>query len=38
MDNNKANVSEKRKGAGRPKIIVDEEILKKFSIYWVSNL
>ena len=28
MDNNKANVTEKRKGAGRPKIIVDEEILK----------
>ena len=31
MDNNKANVSEKRKGAGRPKIIVDEEILKNLA-------
>ena len=28
MDNNKANVTEKRKGAGRPKIIIDQEILK----------
>ena len=31
MDNNKANVSEKRKGAGRPKIIVDTEILKNLA-------
>ena len=31
MDNNKANVTEKRKGAGRPKIIVDEEILKNLA-------
>ena len=31
MDNNKANVSEKRKGAGRPKIIVDTEILKSLA-------
>ncbi len=28
MDNNKANKTEKRQGAGRPKIVVDEEILK----------
>ena len=31
MDNNKANVTEKRKGAGRPKIIVDLEILKNLA-------
>ena len=31
MDNNKANVSEKRKGAGRPKIVVDLEILKNLA-------
>ena len=31
MDNNKANVSEKRKGAGSPKIIVDTEILKNLA-------
>ena len=31
MDNNKANVTEKRKGAGRPKIVVDTEILKNLA-------
>ena len=31
MDNNKANVAEKRKGAGRPKIVVDLEILKNLA-------
>ena len=31
MDNNKANVTEKRKGAGRPKIVVDIEILKNLA-------
>ena len=31
MDNNKANVAEKRKGAGRPKIVVDIEILKNLA-------
>jgi len=31
MDNNKANKTEKRQGAGRPKIIVDEEILKNLA-------
>jgi len=29
MDKNKANKTVKRQGAGRPKIIVDIEILKK---------
>ena len=31
MDNNKANVTEKRKGAGRPKVIIDQEILKNLA-------
>lgn len=31
MDNNKANVAEKRKSAGRPKIVVDIEILKNLA-------
>ena len=31
MDNNKANVTEKRKGAGRPKLIIDQEILKNLA-------
>lgn len=31
MDNNKANKTEKRQGAGRPKIIVDLEILKNLA-------
>jgi|TARA_R100000479_G_scaffold151837_1_gene87659 hypothetical protein len=31
MDNNKANVTKNRKGAGRPKIIVDLEILKNLA-------
>ena len=31
MDNNKANMAEKRKGAGRPKVIVDTEILKNLA-------
>jgi len=31
MDKNKANITEKRKGAGRPKIVVDIEILKNLA-------
>jgi hypothetical protein len=31
MDKNKANISEKRKGAGRPRIVIDIEILKNLA-------
>ena len=31
MDKNKANITEKRKGAGRPRIVVDIEILKNLA-------
>ena len=31
MDKNKANTTEKRQGAGRPKIYVDTEILKNLA-------
>lgn len=31
MDKNKANITEKRKGAGRPKIVIDIEILKNLA-------
>jgi hypothetical protein len=31
MDKNKANITEKRKGAGRPRIVIDIEILKNLA-------
>jgi len=31
MDKNKANMTEKRKGAGRPRIVIDIEILKNLA-------